>query len=187
MGKLVQLLTIQMGPMARRPTGKNKHKKVQTAAKNKSEEVMDASKRRLEKQDFPLWPRMRSVGAPATLATLCMALCTGGYLPTQEIDMVEYFAGQRAVTRAFLKAGLCAVPFEIEDDSRFCNMLSPEGVANALLLMLKVRDGGCSLAAPVCSSWVMISMATSGRTAARPLGYEDNERVAAANRMVSRV
>ena len=33
----------------------------------------------------------------------------------------------------------------------------------------------------------MINMATSGRTAARPLGYEDNERVAAANRMVSRV
>ena len=48
---------------------------------------MDASKRRLEKQDFPLWPGMGSVGERSTLAMWCLALCTGGYMSTQEIDM----------------------------------------------------------------------------------------------------
>jgi hypothetical protein len=105
-----------------------------------------------------------------------------------DLDFVEYFAGDRAVTSAQRQAGWRAASFEMKHDAVGQNMLTNTGFMHALLLICLLRIGGACLSAPVCSSWVWISQGTMGRSRCEPLGrWVFVQTVAEANVMVSRV
>ena len=76
----------------------------------------------------------------------------------------------QAVTNAFLQDGQVAIPFELKNDPLFQSMNTDYGFIAACLYNLKIVDGGGFLAAPVCSSWVWVNRATSGRSVSDPLG-----------------
>lgn len=129
-----------------------------------------------------------TAGVPLVMTQLvCTLLKCPGVDLTADAYMTEYFAGAREVTKAFLKAGLAAVSYEIKDDPVMQDYCSNIGWLHALHLGLKTKRGACSLSAPVCSSWVKINVGTSGRSKTRPLGNAQYPSVATANRMMSRV
>ena len=99
-------------------------------------------------------------------------------------DALELFAGEKAVTRACARHGYTAVPYEKKDTPAF-DILSIGGFILALTLVLSLKFGGFLLAAPVCSTWVWMSRASTGRKLANPGGSTAS--CAMANIMVSRV
>eukprot|EP00969_Alexandrium_andersonii_P318207 14056699-Alexandrium_andersonii.AAC.1 len=61
------------------------------------------------------------------------------------------------------------------------------GGLHALQLAAMCEDGGGSLSAPVCSTWVALNKGTSGCSYGRPLGNYWYRSVAEANLQVSRL
>lgn len=102
------------------------------------------------------------------------------------LDHVEFYAGQKAVTRAFVRNGRNAASFEKLDDP-LLNMLTARGFLAAVVLVLCLRWGGASLSAPVCSSWVWVSRSTTGRKWFAPLGESNVRCVWESNLMVARL
>jgi hypothetical protein len=129
---------------------------------------------------------LSAIGAPLVLLQLVYLLCTNSRFSDIPVDSVEYFAGQKAFTKAVLADGRLGIAFEIKDDPEFNDLLSAPGFSYALLLAYKVRLGGQAVAAPVCSTWVWICQGTAGRTKVFPLGNEKHACVREANIMVSR-
>ena len=86
----------------------------------------------------PTLPRKLQMVALQVLA--CVSLDT-----SQTLDHVEVFAGFAKVTRVFLDAGVSALSCELRQDAVFQNLFTHS--------LLKLKPGGCLLAAPVCSSW----------------------------------
>ena len=58
-----------------------------------------------------------------------------------------------------LQAGRQAIPFEINLCPDSQDILSPQGFANALYQMLRLRPGAGALHAPVCSTWILMILA----------------------------
>ena len=71
----------------------------------------------------------------------------------EAVDMFEFFAGQKAVSKAFQRRRFRVCSYEILDNPVLYDFLSPSGFAHALSVMLKMPRGGFVMAAPVCSSW----------------------------------
>jgi hypothetical protein len=105
----------------------------------------------------------------------------------QDVDSVEYFAGQMEVSKAMARAGYITQYFEILKNDVMMNVIGSQGLAYAILLALKLRPGGFCMLAPVCSTWVFMNRGTSGRSRACPLGRKGVKSVAEANEMVARV
>ena len=101
---------------------------------------------------------------------------------------VETFAGEQAVTTAWADVGIPAEALDIRMGGH-ADINSPMGMLSHLLQFLRLSPRfASSLHAPVCSTWVPINLATSGRSLARPLGKSIvSSHVAAANKMVSRL
>ena len=104
----------------------------------------------------------------------------------QNIGWVEYYAGCEALTRAFLDIGVAALSFELKDDDVIQNMLHHLGFIYAVHIGLRIMDGGGSNTDPVCSTWVWVNRATSGRGSYKPLGSASRPSVRDGNEMVSR-
>jgi hypothetical protein len=104
--------------------------------------------------------------------------------PTQ--DFAEYYSGKMAITKRFWADGSFASPFDISYDSTYMNMVGDDGFVYALVMALNCIDGGASVMAIVCSSYVFVNRATSGRSRHNPLGNTHLEYVASANVMGSR-
>ena len=103
------------------------------------------------------------VGAPMIFVGIVRTLLASKSVDTtRNLMWVEYFAGKRAVTKAQWRAGRLAVAFELLDDDVWGNILTAPGYLNAVTLALKLMPGGGSLAAIVCSSWVFLSMGSTG-------------------------
>eukprot|EP00969_Alexandrium_andersonii_P140741 6225839-Alexandrium_andersonii.AAC.1 len=66
-------------------------------------------------------------------------------------------SGCQAVTDSFLEAGLPAVSFEKNNGRTMQDILHHIGFVYCTALALKLRDGGGSNTAPVCSSWVWVN------------------------------
>ncbi|CAK0800827.1 unnamed protein product [Prorocentrum cordatum] len=66
-------------------------------------------------------------------------------------------------------------------------MLTPIGFVNAVLLAARLKSGGGTNAAPVCSTWVWLSRFSTKRRLWYPLGDPHVPCVKDANTMVSRV
>ena len=101
------------------------------------------------------------------------------------IHVTECFAGAHEVTRANWAAGWEAVPFELELDPEAMDMLSDAGFSNGLVLTMKTAIAKVS--APVCSTWVYLSRASTQRSYMDPLGDQTLVSVSRANVMVVRV
>ena len=92
------------------------------------------------------------------------------------------------VCTVWSEQGRKAVPMEILLNTEYMDILSPKGFVFALILALKCKTRGAfSMLATVCSTWVFLNRATSGRSIWKPLGNENHGSVRAANVMVSRV
>jgi len=104
------------------------------------------------------------VGAPMIFVNIVQKLLASKSVnTTRDLMWVEYFAGKRAVTKAQWMSGRLAVAFELLDDEVWGNILTAEGYLYAITLALKVAPEGGGLAAIVCSSWVFLSMSSTGR------------------------
>jgi hypothetical protein len=121
-------------------------------------------------------------------AVMCLAFMIMSKVECEpDLDWTEQFAGMKSVTNAMLSAGRVAVPFEMCDDVIVQNILHCIGFVYCMTLALKVRIGGGTNTAPVCSTWTWMNRFTSQRSTFRPLGAVHLKSVSSANEMVSRV
>lgn len=102
------------------------------------------------------------------------------------LDVLEMFAGVSRLTQAASERGLVSLPYDVNRDRFWQNMLTPEGFVHAVLLCLQLKIGAFAHFGVPCSSWVLMNMATSGRTAARPQGHLRHESVRNANTLAAR-
>ncbi|CAE7735215.1 unnamed protein product [Symbiodinium necroappetens] len=108
-------------------------------------------------------------------------------MPSLGLDAVEKYAGVKTIATAFRSMDLKAASFEMNDDPVTEDIQSGLGFAYGLALTLRLfRNAGLNFEAPVCSTWVWVNRATSGRSRAYPLGDMTREQVRAANKMVAR-
>ncbi|CAK0861834.1 unnamed protein product [Prorocentrum cordatum] len=106
---------------------------------------------------------------------------------THDTQCVEYFAGVAAVCKAFASADHAVYAYEILKAPVMNDILSDIGFAEAVRVALNTAVAGCCVLGPACSSWVHLSMGSSGRRKWRPLGDQKKLFVKKANLMVSRV
>ena len=92
------------------------------------------------------------------------------------MDAVEIFAGARAITDAVLGLGYKAEALDVSYGSEEkWDLRTKAGLDWAMQRVFSLRIGGTLWCAPVCSSWVWVSSATSGRSAERPEGNTERE------------
>ena len=91
-----------------------------------------------------------------------------------------------AVTRAWVNSGYKALAVERNFDSAL-DFLSDSGFCCSMLCCLYLRWGAAALAAPVCSSWIVISRGTTRRVWCAPVGDTSVKCVRDGNVMVSRL
>ena len=131
---------------------------------------------------------LKKAGAPTMLALLVshMFLTFPASELTPKNDHVEMFAGERAVTQAWLADNCVAPAFDIKI-SPLHDINSDIGFLLTLkeCLRLKTELAG-TLMAPVCSTFVNLNMGFSKRSLHRPLGDTSKVAIRNANLMVTR-
>jgi len=98
---------------------------------------------------------------------------------------LEFFAGDRSVTKGMRLLGYVGDPVDIRFDSRM-DILTPFGFLTAIAMVWTIARGGLCWFAPPCSSWVWMSHHTTGRHIS-PQGNEDYQNVRRQNILVSRL
>ncbi len=135
-----------------------------------------------------LWEALSRQGVPKALQRIVAFLTQMPHNPAHgPLDAVEFFAGSQRVCKALRKRGLRAVPFDRSTINDRMNMEDAHGFALACSLILSCAAGALVWFAPVCSSWVFINRATSGRSPLLPTGNQNLEYVRAGNMQASRV
>ena len=86
----------------------------------------------------------------------------GGKEPERDLDFIEVFAGEAAVTKAFRAMGHVGGCMDLCRDERH-NVLQPIGLMTLLGLVMRLRPRGLLWLAPVCSTWVFMSRGSTGR------------------------
>ena len=124
---------------------------------------------------------------PSVIIKLMLSVCRLGSLEVDCLDHLEFFAGKKAVTRALLREGFRAVGCELKDADGYAGLdfISPMGVITNLWFIHGMRLGARMLAAPVCSSWVWMSRATTKRAWHRVHGLASLPCVQTGNMIVS--
>ena len=89
---------------------------------------------------------------------------------SQNLDGLENFAGVAVLKRVLQTRGLRATALDIIRDPIMHNINEEAGFLHALHMLLCLKDAAVHLTAPVCTSWVFLNCATSGRRLLRPLG-----------------
>lgn len=131
--------------------------------------------------------QLKNMGAPTILMSMVMLImCQPDLMHSQIIDWTEYFAGKKAVSRAMLMSGLVTLSFEKNDNNLTQDIMGVVGYIYAVHMALRVRPGGGTNTAPVCSTWTWVNRYTSKRSDWRPLGCKNVPSVVEANIMVSR-
>ena len=103
------------------------------------------------------------------------------------LDGIEYFAGASTIQSQMLAHGYCCLAYDICNDHKHQDILSPSGFLTALSWALSLRELSMTHWATVCSSWVWLSRSQSMRSELHPLGDESYDWVCKANIMVSRM
>ena len=91
----------------------------------------------------------------------------GGQQPERDLDFIEVFAGEAAVTKALRAMGHTGACMDLRRDARH-NVLQPVGFITLLALVMRLRPRGLLWLAPVCSTWVFMSRGSTGRRELRP-------------------
>ena len=96
---------------------------------------------------------LRAVGAPSVLEQLVFLMYKNNMVsPSSRVTWTEFFAGQQAVTDAFLKKGLVAIPFEIKNNATFQDLLGDLGMIYGMNCILITEDDGGGNTAPVLNT-----------------------------------
>ena len=82
----------------------------------------------------------------------------------RDLDMVDMFAGEAALSRTFKSHGFFAAEYDVKHDN-MCNILSYVGFAIAIVLTLRLRIGGLLFAGWSCSSFSWMSLSVTKRCA----------------------
>ena len=131
--------------------------------------------------------RLLLSGAPLQLFQMLFFIASTTMIG-QDVDFVDYYAGVGRLTQSFRNAGYSALRFEFNDGGADQNALSSHGMLTQLVYALRCFDGtALTHWGTVCSSWVWICRATSGRSEVNPLGFLDRKPVREGNTMVARM
>ena len=125
--------------------------------------------------------------APPVLIALCILLAYTSPLTAPWLCMLEVFAGQHEVTKAFRRRGRRSIAFEKLLDDKYMDVMTSIGFSHWVHLGLHMEKGGMAMNAPVCSTWVFFSRNSTGRSQERPMGNRSQACVSEANTMVSRL
>ena len=82
--------------------------------------------------------------------------------PVRDMDFVELFAGEAAVSKGMRAFGYCGYTMDLRI-SLDHDLLSPAGFVQLLANLSRLRPGGVFWAAPPCSTWVFMSRHSTGR------------------------
>lgn len=104
--------------------------------------------------------------------------------PVRNLDYIELFAGDAAVSRGLDLLGLQGWSLDMRHDPKH-DFLTPEGFRLALEGVARLRPGGLLWAAPPCSTWVFHAFPRTGRHLC-PEGRDDPY-VQAQNALVCRL
>jgi hypothetical protein len=127
-------------------------------------------------------------GVPIQLLKIVFLLLTSTLAApiVEDVDAVEFFAGQKSITNALRRQQFQTLPYDLEHDSAM-NWNTGLGFAMAIRFVLRLKRGSFCWLAPVCGSWVFISRSSTGRCKAYPMGRSTSKSVKEGNKMVSRV
>ncbi|CAL1151782.1 unnamed protein product [Cladocopium goreaui] len=105
----------------------------------------------------------------------------------RKVTHVETFAGCASVTRGEIQEGRPhAVALDKEYGGPEFDLLSNEGFCNALYYTACLEPGSSKMAAPVCSTFVFMSRASTLRSESNPMGRSDSEAVRNGNILACR-
>ena len=105
----------------------------------------------------------------------------------RDLDFVELFAGDHAVSRGLRALGYKGVTFDNRTIDARQDILTPVGFLTALAACQRLRPDGVLFAAPVCSTWVFMSRATTERDITLAGAWASSAHVKAHNAMAARV
>ena len=107
---------------------------------------------------------------------------------SRDIDALEFMSGAAEITKASARNGLFSVGYDKSYSSTPINDINSQvGFKRAMDLTLRVRRHGALWCAPVCSTWVWIGRAGSGRSQESAYCNTDIPRIRASNTMVVRL
>ena len=108
--------------------------------------------------------------------------------PEGKYWVIQWFCGKKAVVRAWERHGMKGFGFDIEYGEIDFDFCGDVGYTNAVIHSRDLREGCVQHWDPVCSSWVWVVKAASGRDPYyNPLGYREVPWVASGNLMVTRM
>ena len=131
---------------------------------------------------------MLRLGAPMIFFNILFFLTINFPDLKEDLDCVEYYAGEGVICDAFRYFGKAAEKWDIRYDEVNQNALLAEGFLHQVALGKRLkRRKGLGTWGTVCSSWAFMSRSGTGRSGMRPLGFEDRQPVMAGNMMVCRM
>eukprot|EP00959_Pyramimonas_sp_CCMP1952_P361282 7566322-Pyramimonas_sp.AAC.1 len=128
---------------------------------------------------------------PAVLQPLVLALLPIVATCVQQVHdkcmsplvLVEFFSGMGAIFHACDVLMGNSAGFD-KSYHKHQDFLTERGIANAVLLLCRLVDGGFVWAAPQCSSWVFVARSGTSRTKRKAAGDPGVRRVRDGNKMV---
>ena len=100
------------------------------------------------------------------LLSLCMSLSA----VQRTCDATEFFSGIGSIAKRWTDNGYASMSFDRIDGNRFQDLSQSDGFLTSLWMTMCMAIGGLCHWGTVCSSWVFMSRATSGRTGGHPWG-----------------
>ncbi len=108
-----------------------------------------------------------------------------GEPPERDLDFVEVFAGDAAVSRGLKLLGFVGWSLDMRYSGAH-DLLTAAGFRLLMEGIMRLRPGGLLWAAPPCSSWVWVSSHSTGR-ARSPTGNRNSAYVQSQNALVCRL
>ena len=149
---------------------------------------VNGRRHKLTGQQATLLVMLANFGGPFMLLATMAYLLASPLIPKgEDVDLIETFAGEKAIGRAFKRAKYKTASHEILDDNVTQDFLSPLGYCYLLSLGCRAKAGCANTNGMVCSSWVFLNRGTNKRTWVFPLGDPRVPSVRAGNEMVSKL
>ena len=125
---------------------------------------------------------------PPVLMMMCVI---ANAVEAPSVLCVEYFAGVGAIAQGFVDAGFAALTYdkfhlEPDDADAQQDLNNRSGWMTALCCVMNLDPGGLCWLGTVCSSWVVVSRGSTGRSPAFVLGDQRHFTVQQANIMAIR-
>mmetsp|Transcript_40679 Transcript_40679/g.63947 ORF Transcript_40679/g.63947 Transcript_40679/m.63947 type:complete len:346 (-) Transcript_40679:30-1067(-) len=134
--------------------------------------------------------RLFTLRAPKVLITIVLLLSwTDFYQGKDHIQVIDAFAGAARIARSARRCGRVAVALDVDysTNSRVFDVNTSPGFVLSLLAVLEGRFEELWAALGVCcSSWIVTSRGSTGRSWMLPMGNWAYAKVASANCMVTR-